>query len=72
MLSAKKSINDKVKKGKPFEVKDLFEGYIWTELSKGERIMFGKYFANEVREGRVDNIQPYQKGKDNHRKYIKI
>lgn len=33
-----------------FELKDLFEGCEWDRLSKGERISFGKYFANEVRE----------------------
>ena len=29
-----------------FELKDLFEGCEWDRLSKGERISFGKYFAN--------------------------
>ena len=44
MAIAQKSINTQVKEGKPFEVKSLFKGYKWEELSRGEKISFGRYF----------------------------
>ena len=46
-----------------FELKDLFEGCEWDRLSKGERISFGKYFANEVRESRIPGVQALERGK---------
>ena len=55
-----------------FELKDLFEGCEWSHLAKGERISFGRYFANEVREGRVHGLRALERGKNNHSRYIKI
>ena len=55
-----------------FELKDLFEGCEWDRLSKGERISFGKYFANEVRENRIPGVQALERGKNNHSRYTKI
>lgn len=55
-----------------FELKDLFEGCEWERLSKGERINFGKFFANEVRESRIHGIRALERGKNNHSRYIKI
>ena len=55
-----------------FELKDLFEGCEWNQLSKGERISFGKYFANEVRENRILGVQSLERGKNNHSRYTKI
>ena len=55
-----------------FELKDLFEGCEWDRLSKGERISFGKYFANEVRENRILGVRALERGKNNHSRYTKI
>lgn len=55
-----------------FELKDLFEGCEWNRLSKGERISFGKYFANEVRENRIFGVRALARGKNNHSRYTKI
>lgn len=55
-----------------FELKDLFEGCEWDRLSKGEKISFGKYFANEVRENRILGVRALERGKNNHSRYTKI
>ena len=70
-IRAIENIDEKIKPGQKFELKKLFHGCEWESLSKGERINFGKYFANEVREGRIPNITAVGRGKDNHSKYIK-
>lgn len=57
--------------GTRFEVKELFEEVDWRALSRGERITFGKVFANEVREGNIPNVCPMERGKNNHSKYEK-
>ena len=71
MNSALNRIRNDVAQGGCFEVKDLFEGHAWKALSRGERVGFGRYFANEVREGRADGITRLERGKDNHSRYIK-
>ena len=68
---AKLSIKIKVKAGKPFEVKDLFDGVKWKNLDTGEKISFGRYFSNEVDEGNITGIAKIPRGKDNHTRYIK-
>ena len=57
--------------GKKFEVKDLFETVEWTKLTKGERIGFGRFFANEVKEGKIEEIEALERGKNNHSRYKK-
>ncbi len=58
-------------RGTVFEVKELYKDIYWKRLSKGERISFGRYFANEVREGRIPDINALERGKDNHSRYVK-
>ncbi len=60
-----------LKKGTVFEVKELFEEVVWKSLSRGDRIEFGRYFANETREGRVPLIASLERGKNNHSRYVK-
>ena len=69
---AKIAIKTKVKVNQTFELKSLFEGCKWETLSKGERISFGKYFANEVREGNIESVIAIGRDRNNHSKYIKI
>ena len=71
MIKAKESISNKVKVGKEFELRYLFEQVMWEELTKGERIQLGKYFANAVKEGCFPNIERIQNAKNNHAQYIK-
>ena len=65
------SIKSKVKINQKFELKDLFKNCDWENLSKGERISFGKFFANEVRENHINGISGIERAKNNHSKYIK-
>lgn len=71
MAIALTSIESNVAEDNPFEVKDLFEGHQWKALTRGNRIGFGRYFANEVKEGRVPGVIGLERGKDNHSRYIK-
>ncbi len=68
---ATNSIEKKVKIGKPFELRNLFETVEWEELSKGDRIRFGKDFANAVGEGFFPNVVRIQKAQNNHALYVK-
>lgn len=52
-----------------FEVKELFKGTTWNALSRGDRISFGRYFANAVKERKVPNVEQLERGKDNHSRY---
>lgn len=67
-----KNIDIEIKPNKPFELKELFIGVGWEQLSKGERISFGRYFSVAVNEGRIPNIIKIEKGKNNHTRYKKI
>lgn len=71
MHKATDSIENSVQPGQKFELKSLFQPCEWEQLSKGERISFGKYFANEVREGKIENIRAIERAKNNHCNYIK-
>ncbi len=72
MQKARGMIQTTLPTNRAFELKSLFMECEWEALKKGERISFGKYFANEVREGRVDGIKPVERGKNNHSRYIKV
>ena len=70
-LEIAKAKIDKLPNGSLFELKELFAEVNWKKLSKGERITFGRFFANEVREGRLTKIVPLKRGKNNHSRYEK-
>ncbi|MBR7082204.1 MAG: DUF1413 domain-containing protein [Oscillospiraceae bacterium] len=73
MHKAKISIQEKGKINEIFELRSLFPIVEWESLSKGDRIRFGKDFANAVRDGkRFPNVSTAQRAKNNHAQYIKI
>ena len=72
MTKAEYCIKNKVKAGNTFEVRKLFEAVEWEELSKGERIQFGRDFSNAVKEGRFPNVERTQKAQNNHAQYTKM
>lgn len=72
MCKAKESIDLKVKKGQKFELRSLFETVEWETLRKGERIQFGKDFANAVSEGHFPSIRRVERGANNHTLYVKV
>ena len=71
MARALRRIENDVAEGSVFEVKDLFEGHQWKTLPRGNRVGFGRYFANDVKEGRVPGVVRLERGKDNHSRYTK-
>lgn len=62
---------DALSSGEIFELKDLFTGMEWGELSPAEKRSFGRFFSSEQSEGRIPNINRYDDGKRGANKYIK-
>lgn len=60
-----------VRFGQVFVLKDLFEGYFWNQLSKGDRLGFGKYFKNKVALQQIPYVRHIGKAKNNSAQYIK-
>lgn len=71
MALAKETITTSIQPGIKFEVKQLFPGHKWDALSKGDRISFGRYFANCVSDGRIKNVARCENGRTRHNRYIK-
>lgn len=69
---AKSYIEKEVKPGTIFEAKSLFEGVEWEALGKGDKVGFGRYFANAVKDGRIENIIRIERAKNNHARYMKM
>ena len=68
---AKKGI-EKLDVGVQFALKELYDIEEWGLLSRGEKIMLGKVFANEVREGNFSNIVSKGEKKNGSSQYEKI
>lgn len=68
---AKETIQ-KLPYGKSFELRQLFQEVKWNTLAKGERITFGKYFKNQIIEGKLPEVCFLDKAKNNHAKYKKL
>lgn len=66
------NIETEIEPEKVFELKELFIGFGWEQLSKGERISFGRYFSAVVKAGKIPNIVKVEKGTNNHTRYKKI
>lgn len=65
-------INNSVSKGQQFEVKSLFTGAKWNELSAGDKRSFGRYFSGKVKDGMLSNVVKVGEEKSHHNKYMKI
>ncbi len=53
----------------PFEVKDLFLTVEWDTLSRGEKQLLGKTFAQRVSEGDIPGIARCGNNKARHNQY---
>ena len=71
MELAQRAIEANIQIGQKFEVKNLFAGYDWERLSKGERSSFGKYFSSAVKDGRLSTVEHCEEGKSRHNQYVK-
>lgn len=58
-------------RGTVFIAKDLFEGYEWNGLSRGDKLSFGKTFKNSVTNGSFAGVRYLGKRDNNSAEYIK-
>lgn len=57
--------------GTVFFVKDLFEGSEWKQLSRGDKLAFGKFFKRKVELGQVLRVRYCGKADNNSAQYSK-
>ncbi|MGN0654665.1 MAG: DUF1413 domain-containing protein [Oscillospiraceae bacterium] len=67
---ASESIND-LRPDTQFHLKDLFIGTEWNDLSKGDKLNFGKTFKKDVKDGKIRNVQYIGKTNNNSALYKK-
>lgn len=72
MQQAQLVITTELKSGNEFELKSLFKQFEWDILSNAEKRSFGRYFSNEVEEGRVENVIHNGTTRSKHNKYKKL
>lgn len=60
----------KMEAGKKFVVKDLFEGIEWNDLSRGDKLYFGKHFKSQVIDDKVLRVKYIGKLGNNSSEYI--
>ncbi len=55
-----------------FVLKALFDGIEWDTLSRGDKINFGKFFKNEVMDGRITGVIFIGKANNNSAQYKRV
>ena len=68
-----KAINEtaRLNKGETFIVRDLFKGYEWNRISRGDRLLLGTLFLNYVNSENV-NVAPMEKSSSGQQKYQRL
>lgn len=68
-----KAINEtaRLNKGETFIVRDLFKGYEWNRISRGDRLLLGTLFLNYVNSEHV-NVAPMGKSSSGQQKYQRL
>ena len=61
----------KIPKRTVFVAKDLFEGYEWNGLSRGDKLSFGRTFKNTVTSGGLAGVRYLGKRDNNSAEYMK-
>jgi hypothetical protein len=59
-----------LKEGESFLVKDLFKGYLWNRIPKGDRLLLGSLFLSHVSLNDCQ-IKVIHKGSSGQQRYIK-
>ena len=57
---------------KKFKVCDLFPDVKWNTLSRGDKLRFGKLFANAVKDKKIKGVRRIGKAENNSALYEKI
>lgn len=65
-------ISKSIKVDQTFELKSLFTGAKWDELSAGDKKSFGRYFSGKVKDGELPEVIKTGEEKSHHNKYKKI
>lgn len=65
-------IDKQLEEGRIFEVKSLFPGHKWNELTNGQKRYFGVLFSNAVTSGKINSVRQSTENKAHHKQYIKI
>ena len=61
---------NKLKEGENFLVKDLFKGYLWNRIPKGDRLILGSMFLSYI--GTNDcKVTVTDKGASGQQRYVK-
>jgi len=65
-----KAINEtaRLNKGETFIVRDLFKGYEWNRISRGDRLLLGTLFVNSEHV----NVAPMEKSSSGQQKYQRL
>ncbi len=71
MLDLAKLEIPNLSQGDVFIVKDLFKGYEWSKVGKGERLTLGTLFLSYVKENST-SIKIMEKTSSNQQKYKKL
>ncbi len=58
--------------GEEFELKDLFDKATWNSMSEDQQREFGRIFADEVRQGRINGVEYVKTRSDHHNVYRKL
>lgn len=68
-----KAINEtaRLNKGETFIVRDLFKGYEWNRISRGDRLLLGTLFLNYINSEYV-NVAPMEKSSSGQQKYQRL
>ena len=71
-LLMKKALNEltNLQSGE-FLLKDLFKGYEWNRISRGDRLLLGTLFLNYVNSEHV-NVAPMEKSSSGQQKYQRL
>lgn len=68
-----KAINEtaQLNKGETFIVRDLFKGYEWNRISRGDRLLLGTLFLNYVNSEHA-SVVPMEKSSSGQQKYQRL
>ena len=60
-----------LQEGESFLVKDLFKGYLWNRISRGDRLLLGSLFLSHVAVNDCQ-IKVIHKGASGQQRYLKL
>lgn len=71
LLETALSETENLKEGETFLVKDLFKGYLWNRIPRGDRLLLGSMFLSYVGSSKDYHISVINKGASGQQMYKK-